>query len=63
MLLRFLDEGSVPATYAQRLLPWVLIAAVIQVIAGEVMNAPAPAGLAARARGRWRRSLSAGWLR
>ena len=37
-LLRFLDEGSVPATYAQRLLPWVLIAAVIQVIAGEVMT-------------------------
>jgi FlaA1/EpsC-like NDP-sugar epimerase len=38
MLLRFVDEGSVPATYAQRLGPWVAIAAVIQVLVGEVMN-------------------------
>jgi FlaA1/EpsC-like NDP-sugar epimerase len=38
MLLRFVDEGSVPATYAQRLLPWLLLAAVIQVGVGEVMN-------------------------
>jgi FlaA1/EpsC-like NDP-sugar epimerase len=37
-LLRFLDEGSVPATYAQRLLPWLLIAAVVQVLTGEVMT-------------------------
>jgi FlaA1/EpsC-like NDP-sugar epimerase len=37
-LLRFLDEGSVPATYAQRLLPWLLIAAIVQVGAGEVMT-------------------------
>src|SRR5215831_17039393 len=38
MLLRFLDEGSVPATYAQRLVPWFFIAAIIQVVAGEVMT-------------------------
>jgi FlaA1/EpsC-like NDP-sugar epimerase len=38
MLLRFLDEGSVPATYAERLMPWLLIAAAIQVVAGEVMT-------------------------
>jgi FlaA1/EpsC-like NDP-sugar epimerase len=37
-LLRFLDEGSVPATYAQRLVPWLFIAAAIQVVAGEVMT-------------------------
>jgi FlaA1/EpsC-like NDP-sugar epimerase len=37
-LLRFLDEGSVPPTYAQRLLPWVLIAATVQVLTGEVMT-------------------------
>lgn len=38
MLLRFVDEGSLPATYAQRLLPWLVLAALIQVGAGEVMN-------------------------
>jgi FlaA1/EpsC-like NDP-sugar epimerase len=38
LLLRFLDEGSVPATYAQRLVPWLFVAAAIQVIAGEVMT-------------------------
>jgi FlaA1/EpsC-like NDP-sugar epimerase len=38
MLLRFIDEGSVPATYAQRLLPWLLLAAAIQIGVGEVMN-------------------------
>jgi FlaA1/EpsC-like NDP-sugar epimerase len=38
LLLRFLDEGSVPATYAQRLVPWLFIAAAIQVVAGEVMT-------------------------
>jgi FlaA1/EpsC-like NDP-sugar epimerase len=38
MLLRFVDEGSVPATYAQRLLPWVVLAAAIQVGVGEAMN-------------------------
>ncbi|MBV9598212.1 MAG: polysaccharide biosynthesis protein [Chloroflexi bacterium] len=38
LLLRFLDEGSVPATYAQRLVPWLLIAAATQVVAGEVMT-------------------------
>jgi FlaA1/EpsC-like NDP-sugar epimerase len=37
-LLRFLDEGSVPATYAQRLLPWFFIAAVVQMVSGEVMT-------------------------
>ncbi|MDQ3810356.1 MAG: polysaccharide biosynthesis protein [Chloroflexota bacterium] len=35
--LRFLDEG-VPATYAQRLLPWLVIGALTQVGAGELMN-------------------------
>ncbi|MDQ6672306.1 MAG: hypothetical protein M3069_16440, partial [Chloroflexota bacterium] len=38
MLLRFLDEGSLPATYALRLMPWLLVAAVIQIGIGEVMN-------------------------
>jgi FlaA1/EpsC-like NDP-sugar epimerase len=38
MLLRFLDEGSVPGTYAQRLLPWVVLAAAIQVFVGQAMN-------------------------
>ncbi|HLZ28914.1 MAG TPA: polysaccharide biosynthesis protein [Chloroflexota bacterium] len=38
MLLRFIDEGSVPATYAQRLLPWLVLAAAIQIGVGEVMN-------------------------
>jgi FlaA1/EpsC-like NDP-sugar epimerase len=38
MLLRFLDEGSVPATYAERLVPWIFVAAMIQVVAGEVMT-------------------------
>jgi FlaA1/EpsC-like NDP-sugar epimerase len=37
-LLRFLDEGAVPATYAQRLLPWLVIAAVVQVLTGEIMT-------------------------
>jgi FlaA1/EpsC-like NDP-sugar epimerase len=37
MWLRFVDEG-VPATYAQRLLPWLLLAAVVQVGVGELMN-------------------------
>jgi len=35
--LRFLDEG-VPATYAQRLVPWLIVGALFQVAAGEVMN-------------------------
>jgi FlaA1/EpsC-like NDP-sugar epimerase len=38
MLLRFVDEPSVPATYVQRLLPWVFIAAALQVGVGELMN-------------------------
>ncbi len=38
MLLRFLDEGSIPATYAQRLVPWLFAAAAIQVGVGELMN-------------------------
>lgn len=38
MLLRFIDEGSVPATYAIRLLPWLVVAAAIQIGTGEVMN-------------------------
>jgi hypothetical protein len=37
MWLRFLDEG-VPSTYAQRLLPWLIAGALVQVAAGEVMN-------------------------
>src|SRR5437762_2747963 len=38
MLLRFVDEGSVPAIYAQRLAIWIVIAPVTQIIAGEVMT-------------------------
>jgi FlaA1/EpsC-like NDP-sugar epimerase len=38
MLLRFIDEGSVPATYAQRLVPWLVLAVAIQIGVGEVMN-------------------------
>src|SRR3984893_17201276 len=38
MLLRFVDETSVPATYAQRLVPWLVLAALIQVGVGEAMN-------------------------
>jgi FlaA1/EpsC-like NDP-sugar epimerase len=38
MLLRFLEEGSVPGTYAQRLVPWAVLAAVIQVGSADVMN-------------------------
>jgi FlaA1/EpsC-like NDP-sugar epimerase len=37
-LLRFLDEGTVPTTYAQRLVPWLVIAALAQVATGEVMT-------------------------
>src|SRR5262249_53523436 len=36
--LRFLDEGSIPGTYAQRLLPWVVLAAAIQAFVGQAMN-------------------------
>src|SRR5205807_3069653 len=35
MLLRFVDEGSVPATYLQRLWPWLAAAAVLQIAVGE----------------------------
>jgi FlaA1/EpsC-like NDP-sugar epimerase len=38
MALRFVDEGSVPATYVQRLVPWIVLAAVVEVAAGEVMT-------------------------
>ncbi len=38
MLLRFVDEGSVPATYTQRLVPWLIVAAALQIGVGEVMN-------------------------
>jgi FlaA1/EpsC-like NDP-sugar epimerase len=38
MLLRFLDEGSIPATYATRLVPWLFAAAAIQIGSGELMN-------------------------
>src|SRR5579864_1421792 len=38
MLLRFVDEGAIPATYAQRLAPWLVIAAAIQIVAGEAMT-------------------------
>jgi len=37
-LLRFADEGTVPPTYAERLLPWVAIAGVVQVLTGELMT-------------------------
>src|SRR5262245_6145675 len=37
MLLRFVDEG-VPSTYAQRLLPWLIVGAVVQIAVGELMN-------------------------
>jgi FlaA1/EpsC-like NDP-sugar epimerase len=36
--LRFLDEGSVPDTYLQRLVPWLIGAAVLQVGVGELMT-------------------------
>jgi FlaA1/EpsC-like NDP-sugar epimerase len=35
--LRFLDEG-VPPTYAQRLVPWLIVGAVVQFGVGELMN-------------------------
>ena len=38
MLLRFADEGNVPPTYVQRLMPWVVFAAAVQVGGGELMN-------------------------
>src|SRR5579859_3550022 len=38
MVLRFLDEGAVPATYAQRLGVWFALAALVQMVAGEVMT-------------------------
>src|SRR5207237_10873020 len=37
MWLRFVDEG-VPATYAQRLLPWLLAGALVQIGVGELMG-------------------------
>src|ERR671932_685314 len=36
--LRVGDEGSIPGTYVQRLLPWIVLAAAIEIAAGEVMN-------------------------
>jgi FlaA1/EpsC-like NDP-sugar epimerase len=38
MLLRFLDESSVPTTYAVRLVPWCVFGAVLQVAVGELMS-------------------------
>jgi FlaA1/EpsC-like NDP-sugar epimerase len=38
MQLRFVDEGGIPASYAQRLVPWLVLLAVIQIGVGEVMN-------------------------
>jgi O-antigen biosynthesis protein WbqV len=38
MLLRFIDEGSIPGTYLQRLLPWIVLAAGIEIATGELMN-------------------------
>jgi nucleoside-diphosphate-sugar epimerase len=38
MWLRFLDEDSIPTTYAIRLLPWLVLAAVIQVGIGRLMD-------------------------
>jgi FlaA1/EpsC-like NDP-sugar epimerase len=38
MVLRFVDEGSVPATYAQRLVPWIVLAAVLEIGVGELMT-------------------------
>jgi FlaA1/EpsC-like NDP-sugar epimerase len=37
MWLRFIDEG-VPGTYLQRLVPWLIVAALVQVGVGELMN-------------------------
>ncbi|HET6316767.1 MAG TPA: hypothetical protein VFG86_09930, partial [Chloroflexota bacterium] len=37
MWLRFIDEG-VPATYAQRLLPWLVVGALVQVGVGNLMS-------------------------
>jgi FlaA1/EpsC-like NDP-sugar epimerase len=38
MLLRFVDESSVPSTYAVRLVPWAMFAAVLQIGVGEIMS-------------------------
>ena len=38
MLLRFVDEGSIPTVYAQRLLPWLFIAMALQLAVGELMT-------------------------
>src|SRR5438105_1935915 len=38
MLLRFVDEGTLPSTYTQRLWPWLVVAALLQVAVGEAMN-------------------------
>ncbi|MGI9148951.1 MAG: polysaccharide biosynthesis protein [Chloroflexota bacterium] len=38
MLLRFIDEGSIPETYVLRLLPWLVLAAGVQIGIGDVMN-------------------------
>jgi FlaA1/EpsC-like NDP-sugar epimerase len=38
LLLRFVDEPSVPPTYAQRALPWAIAAGIVQIGTGEVMN-------------------------
>jgi FlaA1/EpsC-like NDP-sugar epimerase len=39
VLLRFIDEpGGVPATYAQRLVPWAILAAILQIVVGESMS-------------------------
>ena len=38
VLLRFVDEPGLPATYAQRLVPWAVLAAVLQIGVGEIMS-------------------------
>lgn len=38
LLLRFADEGSVPSTYAARLVPWAILAAVIHVLVGIAID-------------------------
>jgi FlaA1/EpsC-like NDP-sugar epimerase len=38
MALRFVDEGSIPGVYQQRLFPWLVIGALVQVGGGELMT-------------------------
>lgn len=38
MLLRFADEGAIPASYAARLAPWLVVASVVNLAVGEGMS-------------------------